>query len=67
MAEENFSQSLIEDFLYVLKIPDNCQVVEVDDALLERQREEYKYCLVGKFITDRPLDMSAAKQTMLKA
>lgn len=67
LTEDDLSvESLEQNFITSLRIPDGMQAVEIEDELLEAKREQFRYSLVERFLTDRPFNLRIAKQTILK-
>lgn len=64
---EEDKHALGESFTAALKLPEGIPVVEADDEMLIGKREEFRHSLVGRFLTDRPLNLGYAKNTILKA
>ncbi|KAJ8631448.1 hypothetical protein MRB53_024771 [Persea americana] len=67
MEDDLSIDSLQQNLITALKIPEGLHAVEIEDELLEAKREQFRYSLAGRSHTDHSFNLGIPKQTLLKA
>ncbi|KAF8392312.1 hypothetical protein HHK36_022654 [Tetracentron sinense] len=68
MAHDEYqSRLMIASFRENLALPNDQQVVEIEDALLEEGRIDCRFSIIGRFATEKSLNGNAATRTTVKA
>lgn len=66
-VEDPSHLALVTEFNKALRLPNGIQPIIVDDDLLNEKCDKFKHWLVGKFLTDCPINFGIAKRSLIKA
>lgn len=67
MVEDPSHLALVTEFNKASRLPNGIQPIIVDDDLLNEKCDKFKHWLVGKFLTDCPINFGIAKRSLIKA